>query len=415
MITWISTGSFTDEYPASSGGIQTCEFSIADQLARQKIISPVHIVVIKQNGQTAEESLFDSNLRVLRIPKPYSYANATDTEFRTAFAIRAKQIAHNLVISGKSKIFQLTSAVSGRSFIDWDLKGSFSKELQPKFVYAVHNPLALTDYPIGTYSNKRDEWKVQKDAEEYLIEKADTISCASSWFRKSLIDKYGLDENKIKYIPNTVGPFQYYKLQQAIKSDRWKKTILYLGRLAPEKRVDRVIRLFKLLIEQGKEYSLIIAGDGSEQSNLERLIDKLGLRLLKSLPPQPKCVHMLGLVTGEDKWRIFKSCRILVTLSEHEVSSLVGYEALALGIPLIVSSIPQWNDIVENEKNGFVISGSDLVQTSNAVVRLIESDKLHSQMSEANERKYMSFFDSEIVARTRFEKVYSPLLNEYDR
>ena len=162
MIVWVSTGSYTDQYPVSFGGIQTGEFSVLEEFARQRLIKPLHLVVIGQSGQKKEEKLFRGNLQVHRILKPYPFGSSTDTEFRTAFAIEAKKIVHKLLVENKIKVIQLCSTVPARCFMEWDIHDSFSGRKKPKFVYSVHNALTLAGKPAGSFVSKADEWHIQK-------------------------------------------------------------------------------------------------------------------------------------------------------------------------------------------------------------------------------------------------------------
>lgn len=273
MITWISTGSYTDCYPVTFGGIQIGEFSVLEEISRQKLIGTIHLIVVRQPRQKKEEYLLERSLHVHRIDKPYLFERSTDTEFRTTFSIGAKKITHQLVLEGKTRIFQLCSVVPARSFLDWDMRDSFDRKKRPKFVYSVHNALTLIDEPQGSFLTKKEEWQAQKNAEIEVIKRADKVICTSHSFQDFLTKKYGLNKNIVS-IPNTVGPYEFFRKIKGFNGPQWSKVILFLGRLSKEKRVDLVVETFALLIKMGYDYSLFIVGDGDEKGRIEELIKK---------------------------------------------------------------------------------------------------------------------------------------------
>lgn len=119
---------------------------------------------------------------------------------------------------------------------------------------------------------------------------------------------------------------------------------------------------------------------------------------------------MVGILTGDFKWKIFKAARLLVSLSEHEVSPLAGYESLALGVPIIASDIDQWRELVEDGENGFIVDNKNIRKVAEKIIKTIESSATYERISQANREKYKNNYDSKIIARRRYELVYLPLL-----
>ena len=409
MIVWVSTGSYTDQYPVSFGGIQTGEFSVLEEFARQRLIKPLHLVVIGQSGQKKEEKLFRGNLQVHRILKPYPFGSSTDTEFRTAFAIEAKKIVHKLLVENKIKVIQLCSTVPARCFMEWDIHDSFSGRKKPKFVYSVHNALTLAGKPAGSFVSKADEWHIQKKAELEVIKRADKVICTSKSFKDFISKKYSF-KNNLFFIPNTVGPSSFFEKINRLENPQWSKTILCLGRLSKEKRVDRVIEAFKILIQKGLNYSLVIAGDGEQKEEIRKLISINHLNFSNSLNLLPKTVHMIGMITGIAKWRILRSSRVIACLSDYEVSPLVGYESLALGVPIVASDLDQWKELVDHGRNGFIVDRFKCQEIANCLAKILESDEIYSKMSFYSRREYKEKYDSRIITQKRYKLIYKSLL-----
>lgn len=107
------------------------------------------------------------------------------------------------------------------------------------------------------------------------------------------------------------------------------RELLYLGRLAPVKRVDRLIQALAGLPD---DVGLAIGGKGSSRDALEAQARELGVQ---------DRVRFLGYVPEEDKHTVFAAADALALPSEHEGQPIVLLEALAQGCPLVVTD-PAW-------------------------------------------------------------------------
>lgn len=108
-----------------------------------------------------------------------------------------------------------------------------------------------------------------------------------------------------------------------------RRLVLFLGRLAPIKSVDLLIRAFARLGLPGVR--LVIAGpdDGNGyQTGLLRLVDELGLA---------DCVEFPGPIYGEKKVALLAGADVLVLPSLFESFGNVAAEAIAAGTPVIVT------------------------------------------------------------------------------
>ncbi len=123
--------------------------------------------------------------------------------------------------------------------------------------------------------------------------------------------------------------------------------ILYLGRLAPLKCVDHLLKAYRLLPEKIRHVSsLKVVGDGPDRPRLERLVDQLGLR---------RNVTFTGIARSAETGKLFAAADVFVLPSMIEPWGLVVNEALDAGIPVIC---PHWvgaaADLVQDELTGFV-------------------------------------------------------------
>lgn len=104
------------------------------------------------------------------------------------------------------------------------------------------------------------------------------------------------------------------------------RTILYTGRLAPEKNIDVVMRAFALAKKTFPDLNFAITGHGSARESLEALAFELGLG---------KDVKFLGTLHKKEFVRVYQASDIFAIASTAETQCIAMMQALAVGIPVI--------------------------------------------------------------------------------
>ncbi len=150
-------------------------------------------------------------------------------------------------------------------------------------------------------------------------------------------------------------------------------TILFVGRLAPSKRVDHIVRAFAMLRQKGQPAQLWIVGDGLPDylAALRRLVSKLGI---------DADVTFLGKVSPEEKQRRMSGAHLLVMASVREGWGLVVTEAAACGTPAIVYDVGGLRDAVRDGQTGLVV-GTSPDKLAQGMSTLLSDAKLYRRMS----------------------------------
>ena len=105
-------------------------------------------------------------------------------------------------------------------------------------------------------------------------------------------------------------------------------TILYVGRLSPEKELDTVLRAMPKVLERTPSARLLIVGSGPQQAELLQLAATLGV---------DGNVDFAGPKPPETLWSYYLGATCLVLASRREPWGQVVSEALTLGLPVVVS------------------------------------------------------------------------------
>ena len=202
------------------------------------------------------------------------------------------------------------------------------------------------------------------------------------------LEKYGHEEGPL---PDEL--YEQYGL------DKDKKTVLYLGRVDPEKNVQAVIEAFsKAGVENAQ---LIVVGDGVDKARLEKLVQEKKI----------KNVRFLGRVTPPDLYEVYKLGDIFATVSEIETQGIVLIEAAATGLPLIAVDAGAVSEVCRDGENGFLCQPGDTEAIAGAMRKLLENDDLRVKFS----KKSLEIAKEHDFERTldKFENIYQKVMLRY--
>jgi len=149
---------------------------------------------------------------------------------------------------------------------------------------------------------------------------------------------------------------------------------VYVGRLAPSKRVHHVLKAFALFRKMTGLGQLHIVGTGGQRYTnfLRRLADDLGLA---------ESVLFEGHVSRNDKHRFMGRARALLMCSVREGWGLVVTEANACGTPAIAYDVAGLRDSVRDGETGLLVRANPQAM-ADGMQRLWSDRILHGQLTE---------------------------------
>lgn len=231
---------------------------------------------------------------------------------------------------------------------------------------------------LGKYANK----KIVKIAQEHnhhnnnqkYINKVIKSLNGFDYFMpvsKELADFYEGKINsstKVVYIPNFIEKIPYKK------SNLQNKQLVSVGRLDKIKGFDDLITIFNLFQKEHPDWILHIIGEGSEKQNLQNKIEKLHLG---------KKVFLCGNKLGNELAEEYTNSSIYLMTSFSESFGLVLVEAASFGLPLIAfDSAKGAKEIIENDKNGFLISNRNKEKFIEKINEIILNPEKKKDLSE---------------------------------
>lgn len=230
---------------------------------------------------------------------------------------------------------------------------------------------------VGKYANK----KIVKIAQEHnhhnnnkkYIKKVVKSLKGFDYFMpvsEELADFYKtiIKNTKVIYIPNFIE-----KIPDE-KSSLKNKQLVSVGRLDKVKGFDDLIDIFNIFQKSYPDWILHIVGEGPQRQNLQDKINDLHL--------EKKVILCGNKSTKElDKEYINSSTYLMTSFSES--FGLVLVEAASYGLPLIAFDSAQGaKEIIENNKNGFLIPNRNKKQFANKIIEIIENPQKARMLSE---------------------------------
>lgn len=169
-------------------------------------------------------------------------------------------------------------------------------------------------------------------------------------------------------------------------------TFIYVGRLAPSKRVDDIIAAFAAYERVAGTAKLWLVGEGPDQTRLQRQVSRLGITA---------DVEFLGRIPREEKHCRMARAHLLLMASAREGWGLVVTEANACGTPAVVYDVPGLRDSVRHGVSGLVVQPRPEALTDGMLTMTRNRDLYNGLATEARSWSRQLNFDATAAAVRR--------------
>lgn len=139
--------------------------------------------------------------------------------------------------------------------------------------------------------------------------------------------------------------------------------------------IDVLVRAFARLRESHPEARLILLGDGSESQKILRLISDLGLE---------DFIHAPGRIGYESSAAYFRAADLYVSSALSDGTSISLLEAMATGLPAVVTDSYGNREWVTNDENGWLAPPGDAHGLAEVLRKALSSSERLHRISEAN-------------------------------
>jgi glycosyltransferase involved in cell wall biosynthesis len=194
------------------------------------------------------------------------------------------------------------------------------------------------------------------------------IVFVSERLREYYLREFGFSPSKSITIYNGVDtsffrPQKDDSIRKELGLDPKKILIGAVGNIRTAKGYDIFLRAARLIHEKQPECRFIIVGEGSGAlyESLLKLRKELGLE---------KVFFFLGF--REDTGRVYNNLDIFISSSVSEGFSISTIEAMACGIPIVVTRSGGPDEIIRDYKNGIIVNNNEM-EIANAVISIVDN------------------------------------------
>lgn len=217
-----------------------------------------------------------------------------------------------------------------------------------------------------------------------LYPRADAVTVQTGGRAREWAERF-VRRDRVRVIPNPVLPTPRSP-RAAGNASSSARTVAAMGRLAPVKGFDLLIRSFAHLAPEHPGWFLTIIGEGAERSRLEALARDLGVAERVNLPGR-----------ADDPAKTLSPADFFVLSSRYEGFPNALLEAMSCGLPAVSFDCPSGpREIVRDGIDGVLVKNGDVDALATAMDRL---------MSDAAQRGRLASRAPEVTERFGLEKV----------
>ncbi len=236
---------------------------------------------------------------------------------------------------------------------------------------------------------------------KFSIEQSNGVTAVSRFLREKTLTNYGI-EKEIRVINNFVDTEKFKRKVDCVYREKIasnsEKILVHISNFRPIKRVTDAIRILEL-VRKEIPAKLLLAGDGPDRSECERLARQLGLQ---------KEVIFLGKQDGLPQ--ILSAADVFLMPSQSESFGLSALEAMACEAPVISSSVGGLPELIVHNETGYIAEIGDINRMAKYAIDLLTNEKKHKLFARNARKRAVKFFDKSRIV-PQYLDYYNEILN----
>jgi glycosyltransferase involved in cell wall biosynthesis len=227
---------------------------------------------------------------------------------------------------------------------------------------------------------------------EHVVTRTAHRVIVPSRYLASIVTSWGVDPKRIQVIYNgvsigDVGTRETIRGMLHFEGE----LILSVGRLAPWKGFDVLIKVFARLRKKRKALKLFIAGSGPDLARLETVAERERVA---------EHVIFAGAVDHGALMRYIRAADVFVLNTSYEGFSHLLIETMAVGTPIVTTHVGGNPEAITNNQNGFLVAPNDMMALESRITRLLDDHVLTERIVSAARTKVAEFTDERTLDET---------------
>lgn len=395
---------FSWEYPpANVGGLARHVRYLARELARRG-----HLVEVVTQGDKSEETPVGEGL--LRVHR------------RSAYTLSSPDFLHWVHQLNYSFIEEVMALEKWGDPADGPIDVVHAHDWLVAFAaratkHALRVPLLATIHATeaGRHHGIHNPWqRYISEVEWWLTYEAWRVVCCSAYMESELSGQFQLPPDKIRVIPNGIDPEEIDTAMRramdapegSVRREQFaapgEDIVFFVGRLVREKGVDTLLDAWPAVLDRRPETKLVIAGTGPHEAHLRWRVSEAGLG---------NRVLFTGYTDDCTRNLLYHWAAAAVVPSYYEPFGLTALEAMAAGVPVVVSDTGGLAETVDYEETGLKVPPANPGELAGAILRLLTDREFARGMADRARRTVADQFSwTKVAAET--ELLYDDIIRE---
>lgn len=214
----------------------------------------------------------------------------------------------------------------------------------------------------------------------YTLQRADMITCDCGIVKKRIMEISGCSSEKVVVFPWGIDLSTFYPFDSGEgirKKLGWEnnKILIMTRDFRPIYGHDVFINSLPDIIARQPEIRVVFVGSGPLKKSCEDKIAELGLI---------NHVYFAGKVNDMEMAEYLNAADIYITTSHSDGTSACMLEAMACGLPVIVSDAPAYHEWVEDGVNGYIVPRSNSQVLLQRILDILDKPQIRHEMSRRN-------------------------------
>jgi len=238
-----------------------------------------------------------------------------------------------------------------------------------------------------------------------LDQLADAVTACCHFSAEGLSRTDGFAGKRIEVIENGIEVDRYgpaadqQKLKESLGLEPHRVYIIHVARHHPVKDQPTLLRGFAACATDLPRVDLLMVGDGPLRGELEQLAVELRI---------PNRVKFLGIRT--DIPDLMRAADVFALTSVSEAASLTLLEAMASGLPAVVTNVGGNPEIVRHEREGLLFPRGDFAACGVALHRLFHEPLLAAKLGTAGRERVRAHYRLDRTVE-QYDRLYHRLVN----
>ncbi len=224
-----------------------------------------------------------------------------------------------------------------------------------------------TEYDRSGENNRND---IVYGIEREGMSAADAVCAVSDLTRNIVIEKYGIQANKVFTLHNAVVPTDKKVTREKFVNE---KIVTFLGRVTFQKGPDYFVETAKKVLDKDPNVRFVLAGDGDMMQHVISRVAELGIS---------DRFHFTGFLRGADIDKMFGMSDVYVMPSISEPFGISPLEAMRAKVPVVIS---KQSGVAEVLQHAIKVDFWDIDATADAIYGLLHYPALSQLFADKGE------------------------------